>query len=197
MVGVTTVENPYFEEVAGGVTVGPCRDSWNEAAIEALKRREQLVDAYAWAIPNAEAIETIVEYDPIVEIGAGTGYWAWCVEQLDGEILAYDEHVPSETWTRVFEHDVVEALDTLHRGAPNHSLLLCWPPREEPMATAAASIYEGDTLLYVGEGRHGCTATEQFHHRLHDRWSLCEVVEIPTYLGIHDRLEVWTRGGSA
>mgnify|MGYP001603501330 CR=1 FL=1 len=58
--------------------------------------REILVRLYAWAVPTEEVIRTLVKHAPIVEIGAGTGYWAHLIHQMGGDILAYDQIVPQD-----------------------------------------------------------------------------------------------------
>jgi len=186
-----TLENPYFEEVAGGVTVGANRASWSKKAVDVLKRREALVEEYAWAIPNREAIETIVEHGPIVEVGAGTGYWAWCVDQLGGVVAATDAEPPESTYRRVAAYDARRRVNAMVADELDAALLLVWPPYDDPMAADALEAYPGETVIYVGEGRGGCTADDRFHRLLHEDWELTETVDIPTYLGLHDRLEVW------
>ncbi|AAM88757.1 hypothetical protein PhiCh1p84 [Natrialba phage PhiCh1] len=190
-----TTENPYFEEVAGGITVGANRASWDDRAIEVLEQREELVQEYAWAIPNEEAIETVAEHAPIVEVGAGAGYWAWCVEQLDVRIAATDPEPPRpNTYTEIITKTATEAIECAREiFVDGYTLFLCWPPYGNEMAADAVEAFEGDTLIYVGEGRGGCTGDDRFHRLLHQEWELVETVAIPTYLGIHDRLEVWSR----
>lgn len=36
---------------------------------------------YSYATPSIESIDKLVNYAPLVEIGAGTGYWAYLIEQ--------------------------------------------------------------------------------------------------------------------
>lgn len=189
------VENPYFDEVAGGVTVGGCRDSWSDRAIEVLRRREELVEEYAWAIPNHEAIATIADHAPVLEVGAGRGYWAALVrghlDDADAVVATEPNTRWNEAWATVLlDLEAVDAVETFGEG---RTLLLGWPPYDDPMAADALEAYPGDTVIYVGEGRGGCTAGERFHRRLHEQWELSETVAIPTFLGIRDRLEVWER----
>lgn len=193
----STFENPYFEHVAGsGVTVGPCRDSYNDEAYELLGKRDRLVEEFAWAIPNIDAIEVLVDHDPILEVGAGTGYWAWCVEQLGGEVIATDPHPPRvDPYTEVMTYTALEAIETVREYEPEpYTLFCCWPQHEASWPADALNEYQGETFVYVGEARGGCTADERFHRKLRRRWTLRKTVYVPTYLGRQDRLEVWSRG---
>lgn len=186
-----TFENPYFEEVAGGVTIGSNRASWSQKAVDVLEQREELVEEYAWAIPNREAIETIVQYGPIVEVGAGAGYWAWCIDQLGGVVAATDSDPAESTYRHVASYDARRRVHAMVADELDSALLMVWPPYDDPMAANALEAYPGETVIYVGEGRGGCTADDRFHRLLHQGWELVETVDIPTYLGLHDRLEVW------
>lgn len=187
------VENPYFEEVAGGVTIGGGREAFSDRATDLIKRREDLVEAYAWAIPYDTAIATLVEHDPLLEICAGGGYWASLVQAAGGVIMPTDIDTGRDTHTTVFEYDAVEAVELEWSQDDTRTLFVCWPPYGVSVATEALEAYGGDTVIYVGEGRGGCTAAARFHETLHNWWTLEDVVEIPTYLGIRDRLEVWQR----
>jgi len=192
---MTALENPYFDAVAGAVTVGSCRDSYKQAAVDLLTERHNLVEEYAWAIPNVAAIETLCYHEPVLEVGAGTGYWAWCVEQLDGESVATEPEPPTvDPYTDLIAYDALAAIETVREYEPEeYTLYCCWPDHQAEWPADALDEYEGATFIYVGEGRGGCTGDERFHRKLHDEWTLDETVAIPTYLGIHDRLEVWHR----
>ena len=56
------------------------------AAVLPLRR------AYAWAVPSHEALSAIAEASPrgVVEIGAGTGYWAYELRDRGVSVAAYD-----------------------------------------------------------------------------------------------------------
>mmetsp|Transcript_7858 Transcript_7858/g.19988 ORF Transcript_7858/g.19988 Transcript_7858/m.19988 type:complete len:164 (-) Transcript_7858:188-679(-) len=45
---------------------------------------------YAWAIPDQRAIRIIANFSPLVEIGAGKGYWAMLLRQAGADVLALD-----------------------------------------------------------------------------------------------------------
>ena len=58
--------------------------------------RDSLTGQYAFSIPTAETLQTIARYSPIVEIGAGSGYWAMCLAACGADIIAYDRYPPGE-----------------------------------------------------------------------------------------------------
>mmetsp|Transcript_738 Transcript_738/g.1555 ORF Transcript_738/g.1555 Transcript_738/m.1555 type:complete len:213 (-) Transcript_738:90-728(-) len=85
---------------------------------------------------------------------------------------------------------------------PDQTLLLCWPPREEPevpgavanMGFSALRAYTGNTVIYVGELRGmGATAGPLFHNELADQWDLQSQCPLPQWPGAHDTLTIWRR----
>lgn len=179
----------------------PYLDAYNAVMADAVdavaNERWELAHRYAWAVPNATAIARLVELGPIVEIGAGAGYWAALIAASGGDIIAYDNAPASSGengYTAGHEWHPVEcdgpAAVTRHQ---DRALLLCWPPFNTPMAATTLSLYEGDTVAYVGEGMYGMTADDAFHDALSTHWRCDDVVHIPSWPSIGDRLTIWTR----
>jgi len=138
--------------------------------------------------PNEAAIKTIVGHEPILEVSAGAGYWAWCIRQFDADIIATDPAAPIQPqWSPVWTASAQKVVPDY----PERTLLLVWPSYDDIWPAEALEMYQGETIIYVGEGRGGCTADDRFHQMLHEEWELVETVDIPQYLGLHDRLEVW------
>jgi len=156
-------------------------------------KRGDLVEEYGWAIPNEEAIEHIADLSPIVEIGAGKGYWARLLREVGATVIAYDIEPPGEdAWTSV-EQGTPKMLE---RFNGEYTLLLCWPPYGDDMAINAleAHIEQGGTdVVYVGEHFGGCTANEAFHNEIKKRYALANKITIPSYEGIHDNVYHYKR----
>jgi hypothetical protein len=131
---------------------------------------------YAWAVPTPEALDAVTAVSPrgVVDVGAGTGYWAHLLRRRGVDTLAYDA-VPVDDaaahnghhtlpgsgaaappFARVLRAGAADAA----RAHPERTLLLCWPPPEgedagpqagRTMALDALAAYAGSTLIYVGE----------------------------------------------
>jgi hypothetical protein len=159
-------------------------------------RRREFTAKYSWAIPNDEAIAAIVACGPVVEIGAGSGYWAKLISDAGGDIIAFDESGKhgydfDEQWFPVQFGSVEKAAEHSDRA-----LMLCWPNYDSPFAMDCLQAYTGDTVIYIGEGGWGCTADDDFHAELEDsgKWELQEDdVDIPQWAGIHDNLWIYKR----
>jgi hypothetical protein len=173
--------------------------------MEAIRARSALVLEYAWAVPNERALDVLAELAPIVEVGAGGGYWAMLLRERGVDVVAYDKRPgarsasedeslpPRRVWSEVLEAD--ELVAAKH---PDRTLFLCWPPYASDMADKALRAYlkaGGRTLVYVGEDYGGCNASDAFFNLLGKRMKEAETVAIPRYPGMHDYLTVYRRKG--
>ena len=123
---------------------------------------------YSWSIPSPAAVNKIKEHLPIIEVGAGTGYWAHCLEKAGvntSDLHCFD---CSTTWlshlnqyqdgsTCAVENSFYSALQ---QGPPevvsSHSdktLLLMWPDFMGlgDFGHQALLQYSGNTIITVGE----------------------------------------------
>jgi hypothetical protein len=179
--------------------------------VESYRRRTAACAAWSFAVPSDEALDLIASYGPIVEIGAGTGYWASLLRIRGCDVIAYDRFgedfhkwFPGGHYGDVRRGDVDQASEHADR-----TLLLVWPPMSS-MALDALTAYEtagGRRLVYVGEGHGGCTADVEFFARLGQEyydedgnehvdpssWRQVAELPIPQWDGIHDWLTVYER----
>ena len=165
-------------------------------ALDLPARRRELVGRFAWAIPGPAALATIAAAGPVVEVGAGTGYWAGLLRDRGADVVATDPaagggtayHPAGPLWTDVEPVDGVAAV----RRHQDRTLLLCWPPPEDDAASwSVLRAYRADVLLYVGEGIDGPAGTARFHRELALNWTVTDEVAIPTWPGLRDRLTVF------
>ena len=134
-----------------------------------------------YAVPTNDVLQRIKFYGPVVEVGAGTGYWSAVLRGVGVDTIAYDAYPPSAnqmkntffsfTYTDVEEGDGTVLFDG-EKGAElagHRTLLVVWPNRndrednphlydagiEPPIWDAdCLSGYlraGGSTVVYVGE----------------------------------------------
>lgn len=166
--------------------------------IAAVMSRREFVVKYSWAVPNGELIDLMVDHSPIISIGAGTGYIERLAQKEGCEIECYDSIPPGTNVKNHYRHtvqymEVKRGGPEVLVGRPEVTLFLCWPPYDDPMAFEALRAFEGDTLIYVGEGWGGCTADDGFFEELQENWEFKKEVVIPRWYGIYDRCEVYVR----
>ena len=162
--------------------------------------RLQLVKAYAWSIPAPNDIAWIaglVAGRGVLEIGAGTGYWAWQLAQAGVDVRAYDKAPGGNRYCGTTEyHPVLQGGPEVASLYGERALFLCWPPYDDPLAADALRSYDGDLLIHAGEGECGCTGDDEFFRMLNAEWT--EIGASPghvTYSGIHCWLTAYRRGG--
>lgn len=113
---------------------------------------------YCWGIiPSNDDAAKIAEYSPIVEIGSGTGYWAYLISQAGAVVHAYDKFIPvagENQYANRLWYDVKPGgPETVKNYGHGWTLLLIRPPSDEnaPMAKKTLKNYGGDTFVYAGE----------------------------------------------
>jgi hypothetical protein len=150
----------------------------------AIPYRSRVTTRWTWAIPDPDTLQFIFETldgRPVVEIGAGNGYWAWLFAQMGVEVLAYDKS-PVGTEDSWYSAEKIQQMGSdwrsiepeefypVQQGGPEvlseidseHVLFLSWPPYSGSMAYDAVKAFKGDTVIYIGEGNGGCTADWRF-----------------------------------
>jgi hypothetical protein len=160
--------------------------------------RMACVKKYAWAIPNEEAIKRIATLSPIIEIGAGGGYWARLLKKVGANITPFDKHGCT--------HKRNCYVDVLHmrvkrgdwkqlrkREFANHTLMLCWPPYNDPMACNCLKAFRGSTVVMIGEGSGGCTGNDDSQVYLDKYFEEIDSIRIPQWSGIHDYVQIYKR----
>lgn len=167
---------------------------WWPLSIGSTMGRTKMVEQYAWAIPCEEALAVLTDLSPIVEVGAGGGYWAMLLRDRGATVEAFDKepgdnHYVKRLWTPVRPGRPREAL---RAGREHWTLFLCWPPLGSPMAEDALALHRGRYVVEIGE-TDGCTGTNEFYDQLEESYSLKREVALPQWPGIHDTLKVWER----
>jgi hypothetical protein len=72
-------------------------------------------------------------------------------------------------------------------------LFMCWPEYAADWAYKALMRFQGDHLVYVGEGYGGCTADDNFHKELNENWDEVQLIALPQWFGLHDYLSIHKR----
>ena len=158
--------------------------------------RQRLVQKYSWAIPCDEALDEIAKYSPIIEMGAGTGYWASLLEARGAKVSAFDISPPGcykNDWhgetKRCFTNVIEGSVENLNAD----TLFLCWPPYGGRLAYDSLINSRSNVVIYIGEGQGGCTGDDDFYEHLEANFEQIKEIDIPQFEGLHDYLTVWRR----
>jgi hypothetical protein len=102
---------------------------------------ETLVNQYAWATPNPQAIHILRHFSPLIEIGCGANaYWCILMKQAGIDVTGYDTN-PGEGGTIAASSSSKQQTDfTVQAGGPQvlslpenakHALFLCYPDESD------------------------------------------------------------------
>ena len=159
------IKNPYRDEFLS--VMERLRGAESTNTIELYRSRAELVARYAFAVPDDRTIAFISACSPLVEIGAGSGYWAWCLAQAGADIIAVDNRppddapalatAPGDTDNAWFDDEWFPVTPGDESAAGVHAertLFLCWPDPRSYMARNALVSYRaggGRRLIYLGD----------------------------------------------
>jgi hypothetical protein len=156
-----------------------------------------LAQRYAYVFPSDVALSALAALGPLVELGAGTGYWAHKLRSAGVDIVAFDQaplngeranryHPPTPQWA-----DVEPGDQTVLTEHADRSLFLCWPPLFSSLGDCL-SYYRGNTVAYIGDGGYRTARLD----RLNDAFTkvaAAPVRALDPYPGVQPQLTIWKR----
>lgn len=158
------------------------------------EKRDAFVHQYGFSIPTKEAVETLCALSPLVEIGAGSGYWAAILTAAGADVIATD-------WGTGYPFERGEYHPILRMGAvaavkahPERNVFASWPCYAKPWAgNAAKAMRPGRTLALISEGPFGCIGDDRLFARLERDFE--EPVTVPSaqFPSLHDRLRLYRK----
>jgi len=191
---MSSVPNPYYEEAREHLECS--RENDFSKLFNSYELRNELVPKYSFAVPNQEALDEIKNLGvKIIEIGAGTGYWAHMLNQNGVDIICFDKYSTTYShgpWQKYW-FNVESGGPEKIKDYPDRVLFLCWPDYGNKMATKCLKSYKGEYVIYIGESHGGCTADEEFFDVIERDFELVKRIEIPQWYGIHDELYIFKR----
>lgn len=161
--------------------------------------RQTFIERFGFAVPSREVLERIATLSKsIVEVGAGTGFFASQLARFGVDIVATDLNTEHGYRFNIGEHRQIETLSAIDavRVYPDRDVFSCWPSLgEDWLFEAARMIRPGRLLFYIGEGYGGCTADDKFHEFVGNpnEFEEVEVVDMVQFYGINDDLYVYRR----
>lgn len=187
-------DNPYLALFRNLITASP------SPLLDLGERRRELASLFSWAIPTDAALDLLARYAPLVECGAGMGYWLALLRARGVDAIGYDRSRPGgknayhrsarKPWTPIGRASSVEAA----RRHEDRTLVLCWPPYDDdPASYDTLRAYRGDVLIHIGERDEGTTGSVRFHRELALNWTLVEELELPHWPRLQDRVMVYRR----
>lgn len=185
-----------------GLTEELIEEVFNDRHQLQFYKRNFFTNNYSWSIPSKTAINEIINFvgnDAILEIASGHGVWAKLLQEANVNIKPTD-YISSPkrknyTLNKAYDIDIedLSANDAIQKYKNFNVLMMSWPPYNEPMAHQALQNFNGNKLIFIGEGKGGCTGDDNFFKELNQNWNLIKEVDIPQWPRIHDYLYLYHR----
>ena len=164
--------------------------------------RFALCSEFSWTVTNPVTVGFVRTHagravnDPL----AGSGWWAWLLEQAGASVIASDinppDGTPTNNWHRGGTHVEVARMDAAEAvtmgGAP-WTLLLSWPPFDSDVGERMLRAYTGSRVIYIGEGYGGCCGNDAMFEAFEQNWQEVATHRPIQYYGIHDYITVYDR----
>lgn len=162
------------------------------AMMSAHLQRERVVLTHGYAIPCREALDAVAALSPLVEVGAGTGYWSALLRRRGADVIPTDpDRLGHPTATgRILAPEPLDGEEAVRRY-PERNVLMVWPSADDDWPERVVrAMAPGRFLAAVTEASCG---TKGFYEALE---LLCDVVgdaPLPRWPCMRDRLVVYRR----
>jgi hypothetical protein len=160
--------------------------------------RGAFVANWGFSIPCAEAISALHSLSPLVELGAGSGYWTALMRAAGADMVATDkvsEGSPGYDLTAGL-HCQIEPLCGLSavQAHPSRNVFCSWPTElDDWCAEAAAAIQPGRYLGLISKGRGGNVGSDALFDLLDKAFTPKGEIVIPQFPGSADGLTFFQR----
>jgi len=195
--------NPFLEKIKKIIDDNNNLDE-QELASLLLSHRNDFVSDYCFTIPYYDVLTIVASYSPIVEIGAGSGYWARCLSRMGADVIAYDSFPPGEQspgewykgnpWFDDSWYNIIEGDESAAAGYPDRTLFMAWPLPMNPMAYNALASYKnagGKTIIYIGDPNPASSGDEYFYQLLYKHKEI-EKIDLYGWPGTHEKLLIYS-----
>jgi len=153
-----------------------------EPGIEPIEciRKNFVASKWCCAVPSPEVLRLIATYSPLIEVGAGSGYWADQLHRLGANIIALDNGLDYKP--KYFDVN----LDLNFDLYSERTLLLIWPSDGLNWAYDLLAKLKWNKIIYIGEWRNGHMATSDFFDKIESDFSIHNVIQMHRYPGWKD-----------
>ena len=160
----------------------------NTPTIEII-RSNYFANEWCCAVPDPTSIEKIAQYSPLLEIGAGNGFWANELSKMGTKIDAFDSGL--DYGPKFFPVKMIETLDL--DEFKDRTLLLIWPSDKLNWPFEIISSHSWQRIIYIGEWKGGRMANDSFFDYLKAHYEIKYLKQMPRFPLWKDSLYVLER----
>lgn len=150
-----------------------------------------VVSQKSFARLTDEALDVLCALGPIVDVGAGNGWWDRELAQRGVDVTAVE---PNRCRNEVFPRIRADHWEVVNH--PDRALLMIWPTKDATWPAQCVALYQGPTVAYIGDPAYRVTANPMLRQALKDGgFTLERRVRVGSWphMGFTDMLMVWQR----
>lgn len=164
-----------------------------ERTLKIQEERRIFIKQFGFSVPSAEAIEILSKHQPILEIGAGTGYWSRLLNLNQIDVIATDPQLSNpggfqhQAYFPCLKLDAVQAIS--HHSGRN--IFCSWPSLNENWLKEAAKLLDKDQFLFAVY-EEACANEETWDYIRENFEEICDL-ELISWYWTHDRFMGWKK----
>lgn len=137
----------------------------------------------AVTLDNCKVLKEIIKGGKVLEIMCGLGAYSYALRKLGCQVIATDDmswmaddtckYIDWKTNMWIDDAESIDAVSAIKKHGHNVDfILMSWPPQNEDFALnallAMRKVNPNCRMIYIGEGKNGCTANDAFFDTLID-----------------------------
>ena len=157
-------------------------------------RDEVAIPTFGFSLPCAEVLDTLAKHAPILEVGAGTGYWTALMRHRGIEVIGTDPDLQHHWKDGVGRYDPHQArleAKTAVRRYPDRTVFCSWPSLNQTwFRQALKAMRRGQCVIVIEED--ACADDRTWNYR-DAHFESEEHITVPAWYGCNDRCGVWRK----
>ena len=161
------------------------------------QQRDLFTGNVSWAIPSKgilDVIKRVVGHEFVIEAAAGSGIWSLLMGLSGIVVHSTDIQRTGSYLNSCYISKSLGRFPVCQEEFPYCDVLfLSWPSYGKSWATDIVKTFTGNTIIFIGEGRDGCTGDDSLFDEFEANWNETECHSMENWNFIYDFLSVYRR----
>lgn len=155
--------------------------------------RTKAIHEFGFSIPCKELLDALVLHQPIVEVGAGSGYMTALMRHRGIDVVGTDSGI-GHSWITLGAHDQFQLLKPAKRAVRHYrdrTVFCSWPSLQETwFRQALRAMRVGQKAIIVEEDACAEESTWDYRNKAFD---MIANIPLPAWPMLNDRAAVWVK----